>query len=113
MIRKNILEIPTELIHNNSVFRKSLVKISELNGEIQTINYAWLNKNMSFEPHIHTDSVECFLILQGNGKFFINKEEIKIKKNDFIIVEKGEEHYALNSSSKKLTFLTIRVLEKI
>ena len=110
MIKKNISDIETDLIHNNSVNRKSLIKVEELKGEIQTINYAWLDQGVTLENHNHPDCSECYLFIEGEGEMIINEKSIKITKDDFIIVEKNENHSLINREEQKLTFITIRVL---
>lgn len=84
--------IPKEHIHNNSISRKSLLKIGDVKGDIQTMNFAWLEKNMSLEEHTHEDCVEFFLFLEGIGQMTIGNKEIEIKKGDFVTVEKSEPH---------------------
>ena len=112
MIEKNISKITTESIHNNSVNRKSLIKVGELKGEVQTVNYAWLDEGKAFESHRHPDGTECFLFIEGEGEMTINENTINVIKDGFVIVEKNESHSVKNIGEQKLVFITLRVLDK-
>lgn len=102
-------DIPTNNIHNNSVFRKSLLKVGDVKGDIQTMNFAWLEINTSLEKHIHEDCIEYFFFLEGNGKMTIDENNFDIKKGDFVTVEKSESHSFQNTSKNKLEFISLRV----
>ena len=110
MIEKSISNIIADAIHNGSVNRKSLIKVGELKGEIQTLNYAWLTKDMRLEEHSHSDCSECFLFIEGCGEMTINDKILNVSKDDFVIVEKNENHSLVNMEDQKLVFITIRVL---
>lgn len=101
--------LPTNLTHNNSVFRKSLLKVGDVKGDIQTMNFAWLEKNTSLEEHAHEDCIEYFFFLEGNGKMKIDKNNFDVKKGDFVTVEKSEAHSFENSGDKNLEFISLRV----
>jgi len=105
----HLKNIPTDNIHNNSVFRKSLLKIGDIKGEIQTMNFAWLEKDMTLEKHVHDDCVEYFLILEGNGTISISDNNFNIKKGDLITIEKSEDHSFQNTGDNKLEFISLRV----
>lgn len=102
-------QIPTTLAHNK-IKRKQLVKPGDLKSKIQTVNYAWLVAGESFEPHKHDDCEELYFFLEGKGLMKINKKEFKVKKGDFVVVEKSEWHSLKNTSKSKLVFFTIRIL---
>jgi mannose-6-phosphate isomerase-like protein (cupin superfamily) len=102
-------DVSTENIHNDSVFRKSLLKIGDIKGEIQTMNFAWLEKDISLEKHTHEDCIEYFLILEGNGIISIDENNFNIKKGDFVTVEKSEPHSIQNTGDNKLEFISLRV----
>jgi mannose-6-phosphate isomerase-like protein (cupin superfamily) len=105
----NIKNIKTTLAHGE-IKRKALVRVGELKSKVQTVNYAWLEPNESFSPHKHDDCEELYFFLEGKGKMIINDKIFEVKKNDFIVVEVGEWHSLNNTYSKKLIFLTVRII---
>ena len=105
----NIKNIKTTLAHKE-IKRKALVKVGELKSKIQTVNYAWLEEGESFSPHKHNDCEELYFFLEGKGEMKIDDKIFTVKKNDFVVVEVGEWHSLKNTSSKKLIFLTTRIL---
>ncbi len=104
----NLNDIPISFAHNE-VQRKALVKVGESKTCVQTINYAWLEKGKGFTPHKHDDCEEFYFFLEGEGIMKIDGREFKVKKGDFVIVEKGEWHGLKNSGEEKLVFFTVRV----
>ncbi len=109
MKHKRIADIPVSRAHN-SVNRKALITVGELNSKMQTINYAWLEKNEGFEPHTHTDCEEVYYFLEGQGVMEINSRELVVNEGDLVVVEANEPHGLHNNQEQLLKFLTIRVL---
>ena len=107
MKRLNITDFPTTFAHNE-VPRKALVKVGESKTCVQTINYAWLEKNESFTPHKHDDCEEFYFFFEGEGVMKIDGREFKVKKGDFVVVEKGEWHGLKNKGKGRLVFFTVR-----
>ena len=105
----NLNSIKTTLAHNE-IKRKALVKVGDLQSKVQTVNYAWLEPGEYFSPHKHDDCEELYFFLEGKGEMKINDKTFEVKKNDFVVVEKGEWHSLKNLSSKKLFFFTVRIL---
>lgn len=112
-MKKNLRDIKTDLIHNNTVFRKKLITAEEHKGKIATCNYAWLEKGKQIEIHSHPDSEELYLFLAGEGKMLVGDEWMAIEKDDFITVPKGKNHSVKNSSEQNLVFITLRMEESI
>lgn len=98
------------ILAHNQIKRKQLIKPGDLKSKIQTVNYAWLEEEESFEPHKHDDCEELYFFIDGKGIMKINEKEFEVKKNDFVVVEVGEWHSLRNPHQKKLIFLTVRVL---
>lgn len=108
MKKLNIKNVLTTKAHDE-IPRKALIKVGELESNIQTVNYAWLEKGKSFKPHKHDDCEELYFFLEGKGLMKIDDKEFEVKKDDFVVVEKRDWHSLKNPSSKQLTFLSIRV----
>lgn len=109
MIYKKINKTETSFAHNQ-IKRKSLIKTGELKSNIQTVNYAWLDRGEGFNPHKHNDCEELYFFLEGKGVMKIDEKEFQVEKGDFVVVEKGEWHSVKNPFEKKLIFFTVRIL---
>lgn len=109
MKKFNAKDIPITLAHNQ-VPRKALIKSGDLKSKIQTINDAYLESGKGFTPHSHNDGEEIYYFLEGEGEMIINNQNFKVISGDVVVVGVGESHGLKNTSSKKLCFITIRVL---
>jgi len=59
------------------------------------------------EYHIHKTSEEVYYILDGKGLININGEEIKVSKDQAIIILPNEKHMINNIGDNQLRFLCI------
>lgn len=105
----NLNQIKTGLIHNNTVFRKSLIKSEENKRKIATMNYAWLEKGNELEAHSHPDGEEYYFFLEGEGEILIDENWIPVAKDDFVTIPANATH-SLRSNTKKIVFITIRTV---
>ncbi len=106
---RNITDIPTELIHNNTTLRKRLVSTDEHHtGDIATMNYAWLEPKKQLDIHTHIDGEEFYFFLEGTGQMLVGEEWLPVTKDDFVIVPAATNHSVKNNTDKNLVFLTIR-----
>ena len=73
------------------------------------------NVDPSFEPttprHAHSDSVECFVILEGSVTFEVEGQKLTLGRDTFLCVRAGAFHETLEVSSRS-KFLTIRAPSK-
>lgn len=109
MIFKSVPNIPATKAHN-SVNRKALIKVGEMHSQVQTMNYAWLNKGEGFTPHFHPDCEEIYYFLKGRGEMKIDEKTFKVKAMDVVVVGANEAHGLYNQQNYRLDFITIRIL---
>ncbi|MBI5614258.1 cupin domain-containing protein [Candidatus Gottesmanbacteria bacterium] len=109
-MKVNLQDIPTEMTHNNTTFRKRLITVEEKKGRIATSNYARLTKGSQLEPHAHTDGEEFYLFLEGSGEMLVGEEWMSVGKGDFVTVPKNAVHSIKNTLDENLVFLTIRTI---
>ena len=57
------------------------------------------------EPHLHTQITEIYLIAQGTAQIRIEQETVALTAGDMLVVEPGEAHTFLSSSSDYLHFV--------
>lgn len=106
----SLSDIKTQTTHNNSVFKKPLIKVEDNMGELETVNYAWLARNMILETHAHMDSEEFFLFLEGDGEMMIDGKWFPIKPGDFVRIAKKALHSLKNDGENRLVYISFRTL---
>jgi mannose-6-phosphate isomerase-like protein (cupin superfamily) len=57
------------------------------------------------EPHLHTRITEIYLIARGTSVIRIEKESISLSSGDMLVVEPGEAHTFMSSSTDYLHFV--------
>jgi mannose-6-phosphate isomerase-like protein (cupin superfamily) len=111
-IKINTSDIPTERIHQNTTFRKRLISSGQYNGNIATMNYAWLTPGTQLDPHTHPDGEEFYFFLGGTGEILVGKNWITIQKHDFVTIPTSHIHSVKNTGRRKLTFVTVRITQQ-
>jgi mannose-6-phosphate isomerase-like protein (cupin superfamily) len=106
----NLSRIPTDLVHEKTVFRKKLVKVTDRPGGMATANYAWIEKDKQLPPHVHPDGIEFYLFLDGSGEMLVGDKWFPVGKNDFVTVPQNQIHSLKNVHSQPLFFITFRTV---
>ncbi len=57
------------------------------------------------EPHVHAQITEIYLVARGTAEIRIEQETIDLKAGDLLVVEPGEAHTFLTSSSDYFHFV--------
>lgn len=99
-----------ETLAHNAVPRKLLIKVGDSKTKLQTVNEAYLEPGMGFEPHVHKDCEEVYYFLEGTGEMVINNNKIQVGKGLCILVEANESHGLTNTGGTRLRFITVRIL---
>ena len=70
---------------------------------VNFVGYEPINKNMSFvmetveeghfEEFVHDRSTFTYIFLEGSGVFYLNDEEVKVKKGDVLSIDPGTRIY--------------------
>ena len=70
---------------------------------VDFIGYEPINENMSFvmetveeghfEEFVHDKSTFTYIFLDGSGTFYLNDEEVNVKKGDILSIEPGTRIY--------------------
>lgn len=111
-MKTSLNDIPSEQVHNNTVYKKQLISASEKNGQVATYNYAWMQKGRELTAHTHTDGEEYYLFLEGAGEMLVGKEWFLVKKGDFVVVPRNNIHSVKNHNEQNLVFTTLRIIVK-
>ena len=75
-------------------------------ASINFIDVAVLPPNTSIGLHKHKKTTEVYLIVEGEGKYFMNDKWIKVEKGDVLINHLGQ-HSLKNDSNSNLKIFVI------
>ena len=94
----NRSQIPeTGVSHDPEIRKKVFIakgRIPKLTNFTQSI----LKPGQSCPSHAHPDMWEVYLVESGEGRMFLNGQEIMLRQGDCLIVDPGEEHSLQNFS---------------
>jgi mannose-6-phosphate isomerase-like protein (cupin superfamily) len=68
------------------------------------ISIGYANRGIN-EPHVHSKITEIYIVARGDAQIRIEKETITITDGDIIIIEPGEAHTFLSSSTNYFHFV--------
>lgn len=55
----------------------------------------------------HSSSDQWLYVISGTGKAIVEKDEVKLKKGDLLLIEAGENHEIINDSEDDLQTFNI------
>ena len=85
--------------------KKATQKYTNLLAEIT------LPPGASIGHHSHTEDMEYYIILEGNGKVDDNGTEKDVKKGDVMITGNGETHSITNTGNVPLVFHAVVIYD--
>jgi mannose-6-phosphate isomerase-like protein (cupin superfamily) len=92
------------------VLKKILLRRDDfVQGRIQMVNIALLPTGKTFRPHYHEDMQEVFIIIQGNAKIRVDKEEATLGRGDTVMVPVGSVHTMKNVGTEDVEYIVIGV----
>lgn len=109
-MKTSLQDLPTEAIHDNTVYRKPLIRAGDLAGNLATYNYAWLEQGKAVTPHRHPDGQEWYLFLEGRGEMQVGDSTFPVAAGDFVHVPPSTVHSVRNGNPHTLVFLTLRTV---
>jgi quercetin dioxygenase-like cupin family protein len=80
---------------SDKIFVKSLCMMS----------FIILEPTASIGKHQHNNTMECFYILEGEGLYIENGNEISVKEGDLLYLDDGGSHALINSSPHNIKFI--------
>lgn len=57
------------------------------------------------EPHLHTGVTEIYLVARGTSKLRVERKTVRLAVGDVIVIEPGEAHTFISSSSNYFHFV--------
>jgi len=113
-VKKRIPELPEELIHQGSTHRKRLIWTDDRKqGNIATMNYAWIDPGKKLELHAHPDGEEYYVFLKGAGEMRVAEEIFPVSPMDFVTIPVAAAHSLHNTGKDPLFFITVRTVQNI
>ena len=68
------------------------------------IPIGWATQGID-EPHVHIEMNEVYLVARGHSTALVDGEEVNLNAGDILVVEPGEVHTFMQSSSDYLHFV--------
>lgn len=82
-------------------------KIYDISFDNWRISMTKLHPKQSTTGHSHKESLEIYFFVDGNGKIQGDNETIEVKKDDIILIPRGEFHKVFNESDEELVFICV------
>jgi quercetin dioxygenase-like cupin family protein len=109
-IQRNINSIPFESIHNVPNTRQTLVTTDMVATDyLEAITKGTLRPSDHWENHKHNNTDEIAIVLQGQGKWIIEDEEIPYQEGNVVIVQGNTPHMQIATGNIPTEFYFIRV----
>lgn len=104
MKRTTIKDFPDigDLIRDNEKY-----KIYDIGFENWRVSMTQLYAHQSTTGHSHEKALEIYFFIEGQGKIQINDNKSDVKKDDIILIDRGEFHRVFNETDKELIFICV------
>jgi len=102
-MKLNILDIGGNIVKNDERY---VVKDNSTLKNL-VISSTDLKPGKSTSGHSHPGQEEVYNFVKGSGKMKIDEEVFPVSEGDVILIEDGQFHQVINSSSKNLYFVCV------
>lgn len=82
------------------------LKQGEMDG-IVSMGRTTLEPGSTIGEHVHPNTEDLYLILEGRGTGILNGERFPVETGDLFLVKAGGSHGLINDSDRPLTFLGV------
>ena len=95
------------------VLKKVLLRKEDLvEGRVQMMNWALLPVGKAFRSHYHQDMEEVFIVIHGNAKMTVGKEETKIGPGDVVVIPVGIVHKMENMGKQNVEYVAMGISQE-
>jgi mannose-6-phosphate isomerase-like protein (cupin superfamily) len=95
---------------NPGVLKKVLLNKGDIcPGEVQMVNWAFLDIGKSFQLHYHQDMDEVFVFIAGTVEAEINGNKFTLSKGDSILISANEQHKMTNIGEIPVEYIVFGV----
>ena len=109
----NFLEcdMKNEVIHEGKgmCMHATVFEEKEIEAPVRFINYTIIPPAGSFGLHAHGNDNEFYVLLEGEGVYQQDGQEIKVKKGDIMMNAPYSEHGIYNTGEKNMELLVFEV----
>tara|TARA_B100000579_G_C22745002_1_gene811034 strand:- start:806 stop:1135 length:330 start_codon:yes stop_codon:yes gene_type:complete len=102
-MKLNILDIGGNIVKNDERY---VVKDNSTLKNL-VISSTDLKPGKSTSGHSHPGQEEVYNFVKGSGKMKVDEEVFPVSEGDVILIEDGQFHQVINSSSKNLYFVCV------
>jgi mannose-6-phosphate isomerase-like protein (cupin superfamily) len=95
---------------NPGVLKKILARRDELfAGRVQMVNWSLLPVGSSFQPHLHEDMEEIFVIVSGRAEIQVDDYKAILGRGDAVVVSPGEIHQMSSVGDVDVEYLVVGI----
>ena len=107
VIKKDIANIEAFEAGDKTILREVIHPKNDAIELPYSLAHAYLELGEASLPHVLSKSEETYYFLEGEGRLFIEEEEVMVKKGSVVMVPKGARQYLKNTGKKRLIFICI------
>ncbi|XOU94928.1 MAG: cupin domain-containing protein [Candidatus Kerfeldbacteria bacterium] len=90
-------------------FKKILLDATDLKAGNFLIQEIRMKSGVRAKIHHHDNQTELFYLINNNGYFIVNNENIRLEVGDILLVNVGEKHTVANESGEEFKFLAMKL----
>lgn len=100
-----------EIIHEGrgGCMHSTVFEEDEIDASVRFINYTIIPPTSSFGLHTHENDNEFYILLEGEGVYQQDGEEIIVKKGDIMMNGPYSQHGICNTGEKNMELLVFEV----
>lgn len=87
----------------------TLIKEGEAASQLRFVNYTVLPPETSIGHHRHGNDEEYYIVLEGEGRMYVDGESKRVVAGDIIVNKPFGEHGLVNDTEKDLKILVFEV----
>jgi mannose-6-phosphate isomerase-like protein (cupin superfamily) len=80
----------------------------EMGSPLITLNYFEHEPGIAFPPHVHENSADVIIVLQGRGQILSNDDVVQFAAGDILYVPPGVRHGTTNTGHETLITFSLQ-----
>ena len=80
----------------------------EMGSDKITLNYCEHQPGATFTPHVHEESADVIIVLQGEGEIVSNDDTVEFQAGDVLYVPAGVYHGTTNTGDETLVMFSLQ-----
>ena len=91
---------------------RQILNAGEFFDKGRLFNHCVIKPGMGLGLHKHTDEIEVYYILSGEGRYDDNGTEVTVRPGDTTVCYDGESHAIYNDGTEDLEFIALILFTK-